>query len=260
MPAGLLATSESDVGAIDIYGGLQGGWGRVFNHHWYLGAVGFGEWGKQEANSQNVAVIPKQFLVVASNDEMPPLPINRVSIVSNNSIGLSTNTEIKNDYGVAAKLGYLFTPSTLLYGKIGAEWADINISSSVSGGANSTISQTAISHSEIINSNVTLSGSNSNSKTNAALLLGIGMEQFVYSNIVSLSLEYDYADFGSVSTSGPVNIHSVTTGSVTRQETTTPLTPQVEDASLANSLSASSDAKISTFLLGLNVYFGRNWL
>src|SRR5207245_6644373 len=42
----------------DLYG-VQGGVGKVFDHRWYIGVVGFGEWGNQSSTHTDAS----QFLV-----------------------------------------------------------------------------------------------------------------------------------------------------------------------------------------------------
>lgn len=257
LPASILSTNEADTGTIDIYGGIQGGLGKVFNHRWYLGIEGFGEWGKQQTTTTNTTTTPAQLSVTVSQGDTT---FSQAIVSNTTSITTTTSTKIKNDYGVAGKIGYLFTPTTLLYGKIGAVWADITVSSSMSGTNNASFLNSVFPMSDISSMNqLIFTASNSNSDTKTALLLGIGMEQFVYADRVSLSLEYNYADFGSVKTSGNVFVQSTTISSVV-DDIDIPVNTQSMSQTLEDALSASADAKISTFLVGLNFYFGRNWL
>ena len=46
-PAGNILSNGADGNVFSGYYGVQGGVGKVFNHRWYIGVVGFGEWGSQ---------------------------------------------------------------------------------------------------------------------------------------------------------------------------------------------------------------------
>ena len=50
--AGTLASNNISSSSYDGYGGVQGGVGKVFNHRWYMGILGFGEWNKQNAHAE----------------------------------------------------------------------------------------------------------------------------------------------------------------------------------------------------------------
>lgn len=238
--SGTIASSSIDGNAYDGYGGVQGGFGKVFANQWYLGVVGFGEWGSQTNIDNTVLNISNSVTIPVINVNSPVLGTQT----------FSTAVKITNDYGVAGKLGYLVSPSSMVYAKIGAIWANMKISNSYA--ANTSIVDN-VNGSVLFAISGTASGSSSQEQNKIALLLGAGFEHFIYKNIISLNAEYDYANFGTIET-GPTNlILNASTqnqdGSVTPiNAITTPATTQ-----------ASASAKVSTFLGGLNFYFGGNW-
>lgn len=240
---GTLATNDTDGRSLDGYGGIQGGWGKVFNHQWYLGIQGFGEWGTNSDTSNNTtSVLPVQVGILGNL-----ITINNVPVATN-----STTVKVENDYGVAAKLGYLVTPRTMVYGKIGASWAEIKVS-------NTTTLQNDLSVNaagfQLLDVNTFSTASNSDSDTKVGLLLGIGFEQFVYQDMVSINVEYDYVNYGSVDTG--------TSTLVGNTVITSPFVPGGLIAAFAApsivTTQASGDAKVGSLLGGINFYFGRNW-
>jgi hypothetical protein len=69
--------------------------------------------------------------------------------------------------------------------------------------------------------------------------LGIGFEQFIYKDFLAFNIEYNYANYGSVSTSTPLVGYSEATGYFYNGTT-----------------QASANAKVSTLLGGISWYFG----
>lgn len=258
---GTIGSMNVDGGSLDVYGGVQAGFGKVFNHQWYLGIVGFWEGGSQDATAnsqqQNTFVSTGTASVISSTNPSRTDVFFATNGASN--VNLSSTTSIDNDYGVAAKLGYVITPTTLIYGKVGAIWANITASSSVNGSVLGTSTATVVTTDtggtvtqfgpEAISGSASVNGSASSEDTEISLLLGAGIEQFLYQDIVSLNFEYNYANFGTV-TAGPVPVtaSNVVVNGVLQSNTT------------VGSLSSSGNAKISTFLAGLNFYFGHDWI
>lgn len=240
--AGTIITAPTDSHSFDGYGGVQGGVGKVFNHHWYLGVMGFGEWGTQ---SETNTTVSNNTAFVTIN-----APGTVVSAPFSGTNQLSTTAKISNDYGVAAKLGFLVAPRTMIYGKIGASWADISVSSSFYGSDNVVDIVGGINLFSISNTAV---GATSSEENKTGLLLGAGFEQFIYKDLISVNVEYDYTNYGTVS-APPANLVLTTTASAMNvpmmppTTTTTPATVQ-----------SSASAIVTTFLAGLNVYFGGNW-
>ena len=60
------------------------------------------------------------------------------------SANVSTTVKITDEAGVAAKLGWIVAPRSMIYGKIGAEWARIKVSNSVN--ASNTVTVTNLSN------------------------------------------------------------------------------------------------------------------
>lgn len=263
IPAGTGLAAQNGGSSFNGYGGVQGGFGKVFNHQWYLGIVGWGEWGTASQTSS-----------IASNNgpgsisTSPILGGFFVGNVNTNGTTLSQTTmKVKNDYGVAAKLGYVITPTTMVYGKIGGIWANLEIENSAAvSGRVVTTSNPLIAPVIAVNytGQAVLSGSSSNSDTKSALLLGIGAEQFIYRDMISLNVEYEYAEFGDISTSTNLTISNA---SSTEQllvggvpVLTTGTAALAAGTGTSATTSATASARVSIIQAGLNFYFGRNWI
>jgi len=209
-PTFLLATQSGGDSTTDAYYGVRGGWGKVIMNRWYAGVEGFADFGNADGSITNT-LFPGQIL----------------------SATLSNSGHIGSQYGVAARLGILLSPTTLGYAKLGAVWGDVK--ASVSGNA---VAPALV----ILPVNFTLAD-NSSSDTETSFLWGFGVEQFIYRDVISLYAEYTYANFGSVSTSDVLSIF------------TSPITGQT----VGVGFDSSSDASVSAFTGGLNFHFGRNW-
>lgn len=245
-PAGTLTSNSIDGNSYDGYYGVQGGVGKVFNHRWYAGFVGFGEWGTQN----NTDVSSQNFTTFTSSSAF--LNINIPTTGSYNS---TTTVKISNDYGVAFKPGFLVAPRTMVYGKIGAIWSQIKITNTFSGTSETKLNSTFLPGTPTIYDAVgQLGGSSSTEDSKIALLLGIGFEQFIYRDFVTINVEYNYANYGSVSTSTPL------TGTAIVSTGGGALPPSQNSAALSGATAqASASAKVSTLLAGLNFYFGSQW-
>lgn len=108
----------------------------------------------------------------------------------------STTNELKNSFAVLFKPGFLLNQgNTLVYGLIGPRWGNFETSSSTSVQVNNT-------------SNATGNTGTSHSGYEIGLALGAGIQQYI-SNNFSIGLEYQYTDYGNISTpssSGPVTL------------------------------------------------------
>lgn len=234
---GVLASNDSDGASIDGYGGIQGGFGWTFNHVWYLGVQGFGEWGSQSQTN--------------SSTSGPITTLDASGLISSTSTTNTTTTlKLSNDYGVAGKIGYVVAPRTLVYGKVGASWANLKVTNSAS---TANILSTGPTVPGLISLASIASGSSNTQNNQIGLLLGIGFEQFVYQDLVSINVEYDYVNYGSVST-GPVSL----VGSSTLSVIGVPVS-NTGAVFLPVTTSATASAKVNSLLGGINFYFGRNW-
>ena len=255
-PAGTLTSGNVTGNSYDGYYGAQGGAGKVFGHRWYTGFVAFGEWGTQTntqvsaGNFQNVSSIQVN---EAPGGSVAAPPINTNNVNTNGTYQSSTTVKLSSDYGVAFKPGFLPAPKTMIYGKIGAVWANLQVTNTFNG----------VSHSEIQNSggitaytaDGTLSGSSSDKDKKIALLLGVGFEQFIYKNFITVGMEYDYANYGHVSTSTPLQANESLSG------TTTGMTAFADENTVDNAgfAQASASARVSTLMGFINFYFGSQW-
>ena len=89
-------------------------------------------------------------------------------------------------YGLDGRAGFLVNPCTLLYGRIGVEWARIKL--------NSDARFNGFAGSEILD----ISLSTDEQKRSAYLRLGVGIEKQLNSSF-SLKVDYLYTDYGSIS-------------------------------------------------------------
>lgn len=243
-PQGALLATNINGNAYDGFYGVQGGVGKVFQHRWYAGVAGFGEWDSQSDTTNGFSSSMNQIFAPGTGEGGGGSTTMEAQYTS------STTVKISNDYGVAFKPGFLVAPKSMVYGKIGAVWANIQVSNAATGQSIFTLTQAG---GEIpVRINATFSGSSSNSETKPALLLGIGFEQFIYRDIVTLNVEYNYANYGTVSTT------TSSTGAVVFSGAT----PNLPPSATFNGpviMQASANAKVSTLLGGLNFYFGSHW-
>ncbi len=239
--AGSFINNDASGGDFAGYGGVQGGGGKVFNQRWYIGIVGFSEWGNNSKNSSLEAFGSRAFHGQFSNET--------IEVKTSNQVTSSTTSKLENDYGVAAKLGFLVAPRSMIYGKIGAIWATEKVSSTITAeGDVNFVDQITL------DATGRTFGTASSSDTKLALLLAAGFEQFIYQNIVSVNAEFDYANFGTVNATAGLEGN----GSVTINGQTLGPSPTVPIPAAFTTASAS--AKMTNFLVGLNFYFGHGWL
>lgn len=236
---GTLFSAELNGGSVDGYGGVQGGFGWTFNHVWYLGVQGFGEWGQQSDTSTSDSKL---------------VDFNILGIDTDVATATSTTqVKISNDYGVAAKFGYVVAPRTLVYGKVGASWADIQVNNTATVVNDFNILPPVV---ENVHSVATASSSSSDNKI--GLLLGIGFEQFVWEDLVSVNVEYDYVNYGTVST-GPTPLILNSTTTVLGVVVPPDADDLPADFQTALTTQANGSATVNAILAGINFYFGRNW-
>lgn len=243
-PAGTLMNNNISGNSYDGYYGVQGGVGKVFDHRWYTGFVGFGEWGSQSFTANNSAPFSNQLTI--NNQAFP-------NQTSNGQYTSSTTVKISNDYGVAFKPGFLVAPKSMVYGKVGAVWADLKVSNSVTG-TSTTAELNPVTGVTIVSASGTFSGASSNDDNKIGLLLGVGFEQFIYRDLITFNLEYDYTNYGNVTTSTNITGQgtvSANPGGVNPQNATVALTPVTAQA--------TANARVSTLMGGLNFYFGSHW-
>lgn len=206
-----LASQSGGDSSTDAYGGIRGGFGRVFMRRWYAGVEGFADFGTATGSISNTA--------------LPSAPLGTTANLTNKG-------QVGTDWGVAARLGVLLSPTTLAYAKLGAEWADV---------------KAQISDSEsLFGFSFGPFFASSNSSNQSGFLWGFGLEQFVWRDVVSVFAEYTYVSLGSTSTTGAFNFLPNFV-----PDTTAFIGPQATNKVSAN---------ISSFAGGLNFHFGQRWL
>lgn len=239
LPAGTYINNTISGNDFAGYYGVQGGVGKVFDHRWYAGFVGFGEWGSGSYTNSN-------------SDQVNSLMVNPNTSFSGQYTS-STTVTISNDYGVAFKPGYLVAPKSMVYGKVGAVWADLTVLNSFNAGSASTITNPATG--TVINSVGSFSGSSSNEEKKTGLLLAIGFEQFIYRDLFAFNVEYNYVNYGHVNTSTYITGQSTSVINQPGTPSTTAVTTLVSPVITQG----SANARVSTLLGGLSIYFGSHW-
>ena len=236
---GTISSNDMNGRSLDGYVGGQAGFGWTFNHVWYLGIQGWGEGGSQNSTAEVTNTV---------------INFNALNIITDQATATQTVTaKLDSDYGVAAKFGYVVAPRTLVYGKVGASWADLKVTNISQAVNNFDINVIGV---PILNVSTTAAAISSAEDTKVGLLLGLGVEQFIYQDILSLNLEYNYVSYATVNT-GPAQLVANTTATVIGG-VPTPVTPAGGvDTPLFTS--GSTKVRVNSFMAGLNVYFGRNW-
>lgn len=243
--AGNLNHSDFSSGDFNGYGGVKGGFGKQMRQL-YLGVEGWGEFGSSSDTETQSAQIPfNTNIPVRLRPSKQRLFLNPQA-----SATTATTMKIQDSAGVGGRVGWLATPRTLVYAKIGASWADIKVYNSLNVNASNNI--TDKNGNTVINVATNLStGTTSASAVKAGLDLGAGVEQMVVDN-VSVDVEYNYVNYGAVHTS-PAQLTGGTTietnskwGSFNRF---IPLTTNVFTEGSVNSV------HVSTLMAGLNFYF-----
>lgn len=155
--------------------------------------------------------------------------INTILTENNSQLILSNNLniKIKNEYGLLFKLGYLFMPSTILYGLIGSEWMSYS-------------ANTNTDYMQNIGADIIASTTNSHSETRSGLLVGVGIEHLI-TNTVSIGLEYTYVNYSSL-----------------HYPMTTPSTVTLNDVPFPGSALSENhhlSSRVNNVVLKLNYYF-----
>ncbi|MBS0350937.1 MAG: porin family protein [Proteobacteria bacterium] len=227
--SGTLSSSQFSAGDLDGYGGIKGGFGHVMGM-FYAGAEGGGEWGQTSLTNTQALNIP--FNNARARREF-------TSDV-HSTAETSTTFKIKNDAWGAARLGFLPNPKALIYGKIGASFARVSVSNSLNVDASSEFHNAGGRERNFISSTDLNATSSSDDNWKEGLLLGAGVEYMVIPN-VSIGAEYDYTNYGSVST-GPaqlVGTHEQTSEHNNNQTVTRDVTTNVYTQGTVNKVHVS---------------------
>lgn len=252
-PAGNLISGDADSNSFDGYYGVHGGVGKVFAHRWYTGFEGFGEWGAQKTTVNNFSNFSNDSQVIITTT---PGSTTSQAVPVSGSYQSQTSVKLTHDYGVVFKPGFLVAPQTLIYGKVGAIWANLQVTNCVNGESNSSITN---SSGVTYQSQAVLSGSSTNKDNKISLLLGLGLEQFIYRNFIALGIEYNYANYGHVATATAINVDETVGGSIPLDDSS--FINFSGDSQTANvgTTRASVNARVSSLIGSLNFYFGSHW-
>lgn len=236
VPGNLLRIFDEGA-SLDPFGGLQAGFGWTFIHHWYLGIQGFADFGTSRSTQNSFST---------------PINVNIANLVTDQlTVQNKTQIRLASDYGVAGKLGFLVAPMTMVYGKIGASWANLKVTNTTTAtnqlNINFPVTTTCV---ECIHT--VAEASSSDNSTKIGVILAVGAEQFVYRDFVSINIEYSSTSYGPVTT-GPVNLFASTTGTGINNFSTPGRTLPV------TTTTNISQARVDSFLAGVNFYFGRDW-
>lgn len=270
---GNLNTYNFNSGEFDGYGGIDGGFGWTLGHRFYVGLYGSGAWGSSSDTETQSATVPFGPGVTRHIGGRNPrilenrrrFAIDRTTVLTANASN-STQVKITNTEEVGGKFGYLVTPFTMIYGKVGASFAHMSINNSLNANASSSVTDERdddvarnIARDKTVNRSINLNANSSGSTTKTGLVLGAGVEQFIWRNLVSIFGEYTYTNYGHVST-GPGTLNGSTSFSKTfpndpddNQSSTNPnFTTNVTSQ-------ASARCNVSAGTIGLNLYLGE-WI
>lgn len=166
----VLATQDGGDTDSTGYGGVLGGWGKVFMNRWYAAVEGFAAFGDADGDV-TTTIYPS-------------------TTTTSDAITFTNSARVNTNWGVDARLGALLSPTTLGYAILGAEWANIKacINGTTNGGDTSFVN-------------------NCNSESKPGFLWGFGAEQMVWKN-VSLFAQYTYVNLQSVTVSTSNNMDS----------------------------------------------------
>jgi opacity protein-like surface antigen len=167
----VLATQDGGDSDSRAYGGVLGGWGKVFMNRWYGSVEGFAAFGNASGDV-TTTVFPS-------------------TTTTSDSITFTNSARVNTNWGVNARLGALLSPTTLAYAILGAEWA--NIKACINGTTNG--------------GDTTFVNNSCNSETKPGFLWGFGTEQLVWRN-VSIFAQYTYVNLQHVTVSTTNNLSS----------------------------------------------------
>ncbi len=240
------------------FGGVQGGLGVTVQHVYYLGVLGFGEWGKQSNSATTTNSAPGSFEYKEDKDNVD----NAYNSLSNNTtLTQKTTVSYQDDYGVIFKPGLLLTPTIMVFGEVGAMWANLKVQNTatynVNGFAND-VDAGGITDQNTITGSATGSSS-SGSQTKTGLVVGGGFETFIlpgyFGNRVTAGVDYRYANFGHVTTT--TNVAGFET---TQYQDSDSDTKHTFNSQITGTTSATASASLSTLNGFVNVYFGNSLL
>lgn len=178
--------------------------------------------------------------------------MNIANLVTNElNVQNTTKIRLASDYGVAAKLGFLVAPMTMVYGKIGAVWANLKVTNTTT--ATNQFNINFPGTTTCVECVTTVAkGSSSSDSSKIGAIFTVGAEQFIYQDFISFNIEYSLTSYGPVTT-GPVNLTATTTATGI-----VPIQPTGQTLPVTTTTNVSQ-ARVDSFLAGLNFYFGRNW-
>ena len=164
------------------------------------------------------------------NDEFRPRTRTREE---NLDFAVHHHVELQNDWGIGLKPGILLSEKTLGYAKFAASWARLKSDTTFSGtapiglldqhqdinldnGRNNFQNNNEFSSNNCNNNQHHSHGRNGerdcdvnghNTQTKVGFLWGLGVERFVYRNLVSVGAEYTYVKYGPVHSRHNENEH-----------------------------------------------------
>lgn len=170
---------------------LDVGYGYVIGaSNVYLGLEAYASTATRNVNLANTTTLTD--VVPAAT---PPTVIN--AVLSTNSTASLNNTE----YGIDFRPGYVWCKDTLFYGRIGAAFNRATIHQ-----RNTLV----VNYPDADITTPLVSTLNTNRNKNVVgLRLGLGVEQHVICQNLTVSLDYVYTDYGSIDTSGIDNVNSL---------------------------------------------------
>jgi outer membrane immunogenic protein len=207
--AGVPSTNTESFPQYGAQFGLHGGYNYQFSTMWVAGIEGDFAWQNSSAHSQ--IGIPGTYPTIAL------LGLG----TTNSGAGDSSSVDAKWQASLRGRLGFLSSPTTMIYGTGGIAWQNSDYSVTCNGGAATSICDAANligfpiaggPHAETVN------------KTRTGWTAGAGIETALFGSNWLARLEYRYADFGTfnyqffsalghvVNTSNQMQTHTATFG------------------------------------------------
>lgn len=192
-------TSNNDKNTTVALGAIGLGYGTSINQQFYLGLEAFGEAGS------NV-------------EETDTVTFTRTGTGTN--LEGQTTSKLNESYGLLLKPGFFIDGQTLVYAVVGPKWGNFKVDTTT------TLTETSGLSGNVLGA--TLNGSSK--ETKAGIAAGLGIQRAINCNF-HIAAEYQYTDYGSLTsptpTSGTLVTSTGATGTLTNDSSVKVITNQI---------------------------------
>lgn len=164
-------TSNADKNTTVALGAIGLGYGTSVNQQFYLGLEAFAE---------------------AGSDVQETDTINFTRTGTGTTLEGQTTSKLQYSYGLLFKPGFFIDGQTLIYAVVGPKWGDFKVDSTT------TLTETAGVSGNV--AGATLNGSSK--ETKAGIAAGLGIQRAINCNF-HIAAEYQFTDYGSISSPTP---------------------------------------------------------